>query len=221
MEKRRAGDRGSFVDHPRFGDRPRLTGLDPRDAADGSVYCHWHSPPGVRVPSTAIAADVSRQRRATIHVTHYFDSVRTCRRCGRPFLFFAEEQRHWYEELQFPLEADCLECAPCRKDLQQLQVARERYETLTAAVSRSDEETLTLVECGLTLVEASVFSTKVLPKLRRLLKPTLASAEGAHFARASALRARLQTLVRADLTTRSAADIPAAWSPRTRRSSGG
>ena len=105
-----------FVEHPRYGREPRLTGLDVTDLPDGTVYCHWHSPIGVRVPGTAVVADVTRQRRATIHVTHYFDAKRECRKCGRPFLFFADEQKYWYEELAFPLEADCLECPPCRKD---------------------------------------------------------------------------------------------------------
>ena len=105
-----------YVEHPRFGKEPRLTGLDVTDLPDGTVYCHWHSPVGVRVPGTAVAADVTRQRRATVHVTHYYDAKRVCRQCERPFLFFADEQKYWYEELAFPLEADCLECPPCRKD---------------------------------------------------------------------------------------------------------
>jgi hypothetical protein len=158
-----------FVEHPRFGSAPRLTGLDVSDSPDGTVYCHWHSPPGVRIPNTAIAADVTRQRRATLHVTHYFDARRVCRSCGRPFLFFAEEQKHWYEELGFPLEADCLECPPCRKDEQRLQAHRRRYEVLLAKPDRTRDDTLELVESGIVLVESAVFSAQLLPKLRGLL----------------------------------------------------
>lgn len=107
---RRPGGYSDYVEHPRFGRWPRLTELNP-DATDGTVFCHWHSPPGVRVPDTAIAADVTKQSAATVPVTHYFDARRVCRKCERPFLFFAEEQRFWYEELGFPLEADALESA--------------------------------------------------------------------------------------------------------------
>ena len=181
-------DWSDYVEHPRYGRRPRLTGLDPiPNLLDGSVFLHWHSPAGVRVPYTAFAADLSRQPRATVPVTHYFDAKRQCRDCSRPFLFFAEEQKHWYEVLQFPLEADCLECVPCRKDAQQLRVARQKYDELLARTERSETDTLQLVECGLLLVESSVFSKKVLPKLRALLKPLLASAEGASYAAAHAL----------------------------------
>ncbi len=188
--KRPAAEYAGFVGHPRFGKGPRTTGVDVADSPDGKVYCHWHSPVGVRVPNTAVVADVTRQAPATLHVTHYFDARRSCRKCGRPFLFFAEEQKYWYEELRFPLEADCLECAPCRKDAHQLQAARRKYEALLAAPARPEADTLRLVECALSLVEASVFSGTILPRLRGFLKPLLANPEGPHYAQAQALASR-------------------------------
>jgi len=128
---------------------------------------------------------------ATLHVTHYFDAKRVCRKCGRPFLFFAEEQKYWYEELKFPLEADCLDCAPCRKDEQQLRVIRQKYDALLAETARTEIDTLELVGCALLLVESSVFSAKVLPKLRGLLKPLLLNPEGPSYVLAQALVSRI------------------------------
>src|SRR5262245_57928602 len=98
--KSRRNRYAAYVEHPRFGQGPRYTGLEVANSSDGTVYCHWHSPEGVRVPKTAIAANLSNQRPATLPVTHYFDATRTCRKCGRPFLFFAEEQQYWYEVLK-------------------------------------------------------------------------------------------------------------------------
>ena len=184
-------DYAGYVEHPRYGQGPRYTGLDVVDSPDGRVYCHWHSPPGVRVPNTAIAADVSRQGRATLHVTHYFDARRVCRKCERPFLFFAEEQKHWYENLMFPLEADCLECPPCRKDEHRLRAIRRRYDALLQDTARTASDTLELVECGLLLVESAVFSEKLVPRLRGLLKPLLLDSEGPHYTRAQALRSAI------------------------------
>jgi hypothetical protein len=184
-----------FVEHPRYGKRPRFTGLDVADSPDGRVYCHWHSPPGVRVPNTAVVADVSRQGKATLHVTHYFDAKRVCRKCGRPFLFFAEEQKHWYEDLMFPLEADCLDCAPCRKDEQRLRVVRQKYDALLEKTARTQADTLELVECGLFLVESALFSAKLLAKLRGLLKPLLLDAEGPYYTRAQALMSTINGVV--------------------------
>jgi Probable zinc-ribbon domain len=188
---RRSGGYSDYVEHPRFGRGPRLTGLNPDDT-DGTVVCHWHSPPGVRVPSTAIAADVTKQRAATLPVTHYFDARRVCRKCERPFLFFAEEQRFWYEELGFPLEADALECVSCRRDERRLRAMREEYESLLVSPSRTDAETLRLVGCALVLVETGVFGTKLLPRLRALLKPMLADAEGPSHAEARTLLSKIE-----------------------------
>lgn len=53
-----------FVPHPRYGDEPRLSGLNPKEnRLTGDVYLHWHSPTEVRVPNTAIAANTARQHR--------------------------------------------------------------------------------------------------------------------------------------------------------------
>jgi hypothetical protein len=154
----------------------------------------------VRVPGTALAADVSRQRKATVPVTHYCDARRRCRQCARPFLFFAEEQKHWYEALGFPLEADCLECVACRKHERQLRAARQKYEALLAETSRSEAQTLNLVGCAVLLVESGVFSVKALPGLRRLLQPLLAAAT-AH-AEARTLLVRIEAAARAPLQDR-------------------
>ena len=97
-------DYSKFVDHPRYGHQPRVTGLNP-DTNYADVFLHWHSGKEYRIPNTAIPADLSRQAKATVPVTHYFDVRRQCRDCGRPFIFFAEEQKYWYEELKFKLDA--------------------------------------------------------------------------------------------------------------------
>src|SRR5262245_27545254 len=93
-----------YVDHPRYGQRPRITGLHPIEPATfepGRPYVifHWHSSESDRIANTAIKADVSLQHITTMPVTHYFDLKRVCQDCRRPFLFFAAEQKHWYEEL--------------------------------------------------------------------------------------------------------------------------
>src|SRR5688500_18355666 len=183
-----------FVEHPRFGRGSRFTGLDVTPSHDGTVYCHWHSPAGVRVPNTAILANVASQRPATLHVTHYFDAKRVCRKCGRPFLFFAEEQKHWYEELKFPLEADCLDCATCRRDEHRLRALREKYDALLAQTARTETDTLELVDCALSLIESAVFTQKLRPRLRGFLKPLLANAEGPNYTKAQTLVSRISVL---------------------------
>ncbi|QDT02186.1 hypothetical protein K227x_05570 [Rubripirellula lacrimiformis] len=113
--KRRTEAYADFVQHPRYGKLPRVTGLHPKeDFLLGRVYLGWLARPDERVPDTAIVANTARQPNATFPVTHYFDLKRRCRDCDRPFLFFAEEQRYWYETLQFYLGVDCVRCIDCR-----------------------------------------------------------------------------------------------------------
>lgn len=159
-----------FVPHPRYGQRPRFTGLDPEPDDLGRVFFHWHSPVETRVPNTAIPADLSRQSRATVAVTHYFDAKRRCRDCQRPFLFFAEEQRYWYEELGFALESDCVRCTVCRRRQRGLEQKRERYAELLHVPDRTIEQSLELADCCLALVEAGVFRERPLERVRSILK---------------------------------------------------
>lgn len=77
-----------YVEHPRYGRKPRITGLNPIDGRPGA-WLRW-GPTDYNIPNTAIAADRSKQV-GHASVTHYFDTKRRCRDCGRMFLFFAEE----------------------------------------------------------------------------------------------------------------------------------
>jgi hypothetical protein len=113
---------------------------------------------------------LTRQTPATIAVTHYFDVKRECVDCGQPFIFFAREQQHWYEELGFGLESDGVRCVPCRRRQHGISRARERYEELFHVPVRTTGETLEMAECGLSLIEASVFHRRQAQRVRMLLK---------------------------------------------------
>ncbi len=179
------------VKHPRYGKRPRITGVDP-DPDASIVHLHWNTrfltesrlrlieqalgwrpalpEDGSRmVRGTAVAADLARQTPATIPVTHYYDIDRICRACGRRFIFFADEQKYWYEELGFPLEADAIRCPPCRQRLRHIASLRERYEQLFHVPARSVAETLEMADCCLTLIEEAIFHFGQLERVRMLL----------------------------------------------------
>lgn len=182
-----------YVEHPRFGRLPHVTGLNPEsDLLTGKVYIHWHSPPECRIAHTALAADVSRQAPATLHVTHYYDVKRECRDCGRRFIFSAREQKYWYEELGFPLEADCVRCIICRRKQQGLAGKRERYEELFHLAGRTPAQSLEMAECCLSLVEEGVFHRRQTQHVRRLLKEAAAGDK-----ESQALQAALQERLKA------------------------
>jgi len=184
----------SFVDHPRYGRCPHITGLNPETDFGGRVFLHWHSPKQCRIPNTAIRADVSRQVPATVAVTHYFDVVRKCRDCGKSFIFFAQEQKHWYEELGFKLESDCVRCVPCRKRQQGIDQARERYEELFQIGERCAMQNLEMAQCCLTLLENGVFHQRQTEHVRMLLNQAARTGDGSTDTRYDELLARLRAI---------------------------
>ena len=158
-----------YVEHPLYGRGPRITGENPQDDWQNGVYLGWHSPIGERIADTAIVADTSKQVSRPVSVTHYYDVKRTCRDCKRLFIFFAEEQKFWYETLGFPLESDCVRCIDCRKTQQDRAELRNRYENLLQKHDRTDDETLELATCALTLIECGLFGNRTIERVRSFL----------------------------------------------------
>lgn len=163
-----------FVHHPRYGNEPRETGLNPQKA-DAGVHLHWHnensesyswSRSSKTVPNTAVLANPKEQDHALYPVTHYFDLERVCLDCKQPFLFFAEEQQFWYEHHKFPLDADCVRCVPCRLSMRTLQKFRFRYEELQGIENLSEDLEHELAETRLVLIEEAVFSMKQADAIR-------------------------------------------------------
>ena len=183
----------NYVEHPRFGRYPHITNLNPHsDLTTGKPYLHWNATE--RIPNTAVEADLSRQSPATVPVTHYYDVERTCRDCARPFIFFAVEQKHWYEDLGLPLEADCVRCVPCRKRQQGIASKRERYEELFHIQERTPDQDLEMAECCLSLIEEGVFHTRQTERVRELLKRVHVNTEGEASERFRNLEERLVAL---------------------------
>ena len=60
-------------------------------------------------PETAIPANLRKQTHATVSCDWYVDILKTCRSCRRQYIFYALEQKHWYEELKFYV--DSIECS--------------------------------------------------------------------------------------------------------------
>ncbi len=142
----------------------------------------------VVIEGTAVAADLTQQTEALFPVTHYYDEERVCLDCKGRFLFYAEEQKYWYEDLQFDLSADCVRCYPCRKILHDQEAAKRRYDALVAKPCNTPDEELELALARLQLVEAKVFSERQLEKVRAFL-----NAHPKH-EQASVIRSRVKDL---------------------------
>lgn len=159
-----------FAEHPRYGRTPNRTGLNPDPKTDRAVYLHWHSPRDTRIPNTAIEADRSRQNSGLGYVTHYVDTLRECVDCDRKFIFYAKEQQHWYERLQFNLSANCIRCCECRKTVRNAKWLKSRYDELIGVEKRTDQQHLELAEHALSLFERYGFGRTTLELVRCCLR---------------------------------------------------
>ncbi len=165
--KRKVGDFSNYVEHPRYGRGPRFTDLRTHSVSPGYRLTTYISEN--KIDGTAVEADLERQASSPVPVLYYFDLKRKCVECGRPFIFFAEEQKYWYETLGFVLDADCVLCIDCRNRKHGLERQRRRYEELLRCDSRTVDETFEMAECSLSLIENGAFHPRQTERVRMLL----------------------------------------------------
>ena len=82
-----------------------------------------------RMPSGAIAADWSKHKPHNSYspLFWYEDQARQCTDCGTRFTFTKEEQRHWYEELKFPIQVRGSGCPDCRRKIRNTKAAQKEH----------------------------------------------------------------------------------------------
>lgn len=84
--------------------------------------------------ATAVRANTADQNCSICPRYWYVDAAFPCSRCGAEFVFTAAEQRVWYEEYRFWVDARPKHCPTCRRDLRQLKAARMEYDRSVAPV---------------------------------------------------------------------------------------
>jgi hypothetical protein len=84
----------------------------------------------------------------------------------RPFVFYALEQKHWYEYLGFDLGAFCVRCVDCRRAERRLRHRFQRYSRLTRKDDLSESELARLVSDAVFLYLTGILESE--QKLRRL-----------------------------------------------------
>jgi len=155
------------VSHPRFGTKPIDSGskVDRRTLQD--TYYGYR---GERIyPESAILADATRQNHSVFPRKYYVDIQKTCRDCKRPFIFFALEQKYWYETLGFYVDSDCVRCPECRKNDQHAKRHREVLSKYMNAPPTKSRALIALLEAGVYLWKSGELkNTHSLRKLRNL-----------------------------------------------------
>jgi len=103
-----------------------------------------------------IRADSAKQNYSTVPRFFYFPRLRTCKRCGRWFLFSAREQKFWYEDLSFYVDSTAVECANCRKQVRETKADLERYVEGVKLTTLEDAQLVELARLGVRLLQAGV-----------------------------------------------------------------
>jgi hypothetical protein len=191
MPKRERPLPSNIVAHWRYGSAPRPSGI--RVSEEEIRNGFWRHPREHIFPESVLIADPSKQNYATYPRSYYVDVLRECRSCGRPFIFFALEQRHWFETLGFYVDANCVLCPSCRRDSQSLRRRLRRYSDLLQKDEASPRELRFLVDDGAYLFARGVLkdinslgrlknrALKVIPDYAgtKMLAQELANARGA------------------------------------------
>jgi hypothetical protein len=90
---------------------------------------------------TAVRANVEAQNCSICPRYWYVDATFACERCGDEFPFSAAEQRVWYEEYRFWVDAFPKHCRDCRRDARHAKALRQEYDRQIAEVlARGDLE---------------------------------------------------------------------------------
>lgn len=158
MPKKRKTTSKQYVNHPRYGDRPILSGT--QYSSEEVLHAHWQYKIESCFPETAIKADTSKQNYATYPIKLYVDIEKKCIQCDRWFIFFAQEQKYWFETLKFYVDADCVKCIDCRKKEQSIKRLMLDYETLVKNKNRTAKETSNLKNIALELFQLGYITNK-------------------------------------------------------------
>ena len=128
-----------YVKHPRYGANPKKSKY--KFSKEEIEKAHWRYSSLKYFSETAIPANTARQQLSTYQREIYVDIEEQCEVCKRPFLFFAQEQRHWFEVLGFFIDAHCTRCIECRKEEHEVRRLHKSYQKLLEQEKRTVQDT--------------------------------------------------------------------------------
>ena len=144
--------------HPRYGDKPVKS--DFNFSREEIERAHWRYSSLRFFPESAIPADISKQNFSMFPRKLYIDIEQQCELCKRRFLFFALEQKYWFEELGLYVDAHCTLCIDCRIKDREIRNMQKLYQELVNKENRSVEETKKLRQAALELYQIGCIKDK-------------------------------------------------------------
>ncbi|PHP67791.1 hypothetical protein CSC94_08935 [Zhengella mangrovi] len=161
----------TYVEHPYYGRYPILSNVRPILLAEEEFVIIRKCTSGKSIKGTAIPANMIRQKQSGSYlIKYFFDEERICCDCNRPFIFFAQEQKRWHEELGININAAGKRCFECRKIHRNTKKNNKRYAELVANEKPTAEQMLEMAEICMQEVEAGRFHRKQLQTAKALIR---------------------------------------------------
>jgi len=147
-----------YVTHPRYGNVPMH---QQRIYSDDDIKnSYWGYKFVTFFRESAILADISKQNYTTFPRGLYVDIEMRCVECNREFIFYALEQKYWYEILGFYIDTDCTKCIDCRNNEKKIKEKKSKYEVLITKKGRTLLEIKELKEISFELFEIGYLKNK-------------------------------------------------------------
>lgn len=125
--------------------------------------------PVISFPDTAVQSDLKELNGLEPDV--YLDTLFKCKSCEKYFIFFASEQKYWYETLRFNINARPIECSPCRVGSKKIKNASKMLAEFILKDELSESERKDLERASSILFEAGVIKKSgTLQKIRNKIK---------------------------------------------------
>ena len=159
MKKAKRSPAPDVVPHPRYGSEPLASGVR-GISLEEILRGYWAYKIEEIYPESVLIADTSKQNYSVFPRECYVDMRRTCRSCKRPFIFFAAEQKHWFEVLRFYVDADCVHCPACRVQRRAAKQAVEHYAELITISQPNQDELQQLVDASVALLSQGILKSR-------------------------------------------------------------
>ena len=159
----------AYVNHPRYGQRPRISNQTIQITKHEQFCLVSRCNAGKIFKNTAIKADMELQKGSAYAVKYFFDEDKTCVHCKRHFIFFAAEQKYWFDQLKFNIAAQGHSCFECRAFANEQKYFKQRYDALTHHGERTNEQSLEMAHMCLSLVESGVFKPRSIQTVQKFL----------------------------------------------------
>ncbi len=157
MSKKKATTK-EYVTHPRYGSKPSKSDFIYSEYEILNSY--WGYDKNFIFPESAIKADINKQNYSTFPREMYVDIEKQCIQCKRWFIFYAVEQKFWYEILKLYIDVDCIKCIDCRKKEQSIKQKLHDYEMLLRNKNRTEKDNKNLKNIALELFQLGYIRDK-------------------------------------------------------------